>query len=171
MQISNRETTILYNDFINDVNNLENIQNYIQTRILFLLKENGVISESEKQDIISGIDNNSVFNYDILENIYDNYYNKYEKSFNRKNEPFKPKNEKEKVIEDNLIEEHSSDNVKEQLSLFTPREEELANKICDIFNSFDTKYKNTFEVHNVELQRWEQIKSKNEIYQSVLQVL
>lgn len=160
MQISNRETTILYNDFINDVNNLENIQNYIQTRILFLLKENGVISESEKQDIISGIDNNSVFNYDILENIYDNYYNKYEKSFNRKNEPFKPKNEKEKVIEDNLIEEHSSDNVKEQLSLFTPREEELANKICDIFNSFDTKYKNTFEVHNVELQRWEQIKSK-----------
>lgn len=160
MQISNRETTILYNDFINDVNNLENIQNYIQTRILFLLKENGVISESEKQDIISGIDNNSVFNYDILENIYDNYYNKYEKSFNRKNEPFKPKNEKEKVIEDNLIEEHSCDNVKEQLSLFTPREEELANKICDIFNSFDTKYKNTFEVHNVELQRWEQIKSK-----------
>lgn len=160
MQISNRETTILYNDFINNVNNLENIQNYIQTRILFLLKENGVISESEKQDIISGIDNNSVFNYDILENIYDNYYNKYEKSFNRKNEPFKSNNEKEKVIEDNLIEEHSSDNVKEQLSLFTPREEELANKICDIFNSFDTKYKNTFEVHNVELQRWEQIKSK-----------
>lgn len=160
MQISNRETTILYNDFINDVNNLENIQNYIQTRILFLLKENGVISESEKQDIISGIDNNSVFNYDILENIYDNYYNKYEKSFNGKNEPFKSKNEKEKVIEDNLIEEHSSDNVKEQLSLFTPREEELANKICDIFNSFDTKYKNTFEVHNVELQKWEQIKSK-----------
>lgn len=160
MQISNRETTILYNDFISDVNNLENIQNYIQTRILFSLKENGVISESEKQDIISGIDNNSVFNYDILENIYDNYYNKYKKSFNRKNEPFKSKNEKEKVIEDNLIEEHSSDNVKEQLSLFTPREEELANKICDIFNSFDTKYKNTFEVHNVELQKWEQIKSK-----------
>lgn len=160
MQISNRETTILYNDFINNVNNLENIQNYIQTRILFLLKENGVISESEKQDIISGIDNNSVFNYDILENIYDNYYNKYKKSFNRKNESFKSNNEKEKVIEDNLIEEHSSDNVKEQLSLFTPREEELANKICDIFNSFDTKYKNTFEVHNVELQRWEQIKSK-----------
>lgn len=160
MQISNRETTILYNDFISDVNNLENIQNYIQTRILFLLKENGIINESEKQDIISGIDNNSVFNYDILENIYDNYYNKYEKSFNRKNKPFKQKNEKEKVIRDNLIEEHSSDNVKEQLSLFTPREEELANKICDIFNSFDTKYKNTFEVHNVELQRWEHIKSK-----------
>lgn len=160
MQISNRETTILYNDFISDVNNLENIQNYIQTRILFLLKENGIINESEKQNIISGIDNNSVFNYDILENIYDNYYNKYEKSFNRKNEPFKQKNEKEKVIRDNLIEEHSSDNVKEQLSLFTPREEELANKICDIFNSFDTKYKNTFEVHNVELQRWEHIKSK-----------
>lgn len=56
-----------------------------------------MISESEKQDIISGIDNNSVFNYDILENIYDNYYNKYEKSFNRKNEPFKPKMKKRKL--------------------------------------------------------------------------
>lgn len=42
----------------------------------------------------------------------------------------------------------------EQMSLFAPREEELANKICDIFNSFDTKYQNTFEVHNVELQNF-----------------
>ncbi len=48
----------------------------------------------------------------------------------------------------------------EQLTLFTPREEVLANKICDIFNSFDTKYQNTFTVENVELQRWEHIKSK-----------
>lgn len=42
----------------------------------------------------------------------------------------------------------------EQMSLFAPREEELVNKICDIFNSFDTKYQNTFEVHNVELQNF-----------------
>lgn len=46
------------------------------------------------------------------------------------------------------------------MSLFTPREEELASKICDIFNSFDTKYQNTFEVRNVELQRWDHINSK-----------
>ena len=162
MQISNRETTILYNDFISKANDLENIQNYIQTRILFLLKENGRIDEKTKQDIISVVDNNSIFNYEILENIYDNYYNKYEKSFSKKNEPFKQKSidENKQVVYETLIEEQTSDNVKEQLSLFTPREEELANKICDIFNSFDTKYKNTFEVHNVELQRWEHIKSK-----------
>lgn len=162
MQISNRETIILYNDFKSKANDLENIQNYIQTRILFLLKENGRIEEKTKQDIISVVDNNSIFNYEILENIYDNYYNKYEKSFSKKNEPFKQKSidENKQVVDETLIEEQTSDNVKEQLSLFTPREEELANKICDIFNSFDTKYKNTFEVHNVELQRWEHIKSK-----------
>ena len=162
MQISNRETTILYNDFKSKANDLENIQNYIQTRILFLLKENGRIDEKTKQDVISVVDNNSIFNYEILENIYDNYYNKYEKYFSKKNEPFKQKSidENKQVIDETLIEEQTSDNVKEQLSLFTPREEELANKICDIFNSFDTKYKNTFEVHNVELQRWEHIKSK-----------
>ena len=45
------------------------------------------------------------------------------------------------------------------MSLFAPREEELANKICDIFNSFDTKYQNTFEITNVELQAWEHISS------------
>ena len=162
MQISNRETTILYNDFKSKANDLENIQNYIQTRILFLLKENGRIEEKTKQDIISVVDNNSIFNYEILENIYDNYYNKYEKSFSKKNEPFKQKNidENKLVIDETLIEEQTSDNFNEQLSLFIPREKELANKICDIFNSFDTKYKNTFEVHNVELQRWEHIKSK-----------
>lgn len=162
MQISNRETIILYNDFKSKANDLENIQNYIQTRILFLLKENGRIEEKTKQDIISVVDNNSIFNYEILENIYDNYYNKYEKSFSKKNEPFKQKNidENKLVINETLIEEQTSDNFNEQLSLFIPREEELANKICDIFNSFDTKYKNTFEVHNVELQRWEHIKSK-----------
>ena len=162
MQISNRETIILYNDFKSKANDLENIQNYIQTRILFLLKENGRIEEKTKQDIISVVDNNSIFNYEILENIYDNYYNKYEKSFSKKNEPFKQKNidENKLVIDETLIEEQTSDNFNEQLSLFIPREEELANKICDIFNSFDTKYKNTFEVHNVELQRWEHIKSK-----------
>ena len=31
-----------------------------------------------------------------------------------------------------------------KLSLFEERETSLASKICDIFNSFDTKYKNTF---------------------------
>lgn len=48
---------------------------------------------------------------------------------------------------------------KEQMSLFEPREQELANKICDIFNSFDTKYKDTFKIDDVELAVWDHIKS------------
>ena len=60
---------------------------------------------------------------------------------------------------DNVHELNNSNDNVEQMSLFAPREEELANKICDIFNSFDTKYQNTFEIRNVELQVWEHIKS------------
>ena len=47
-----------------------------------------------------------------------------------------------------------------QLSLFESREKLLAEKICDIFNSFDTKFQNTFEIREVELGPWEHIKSK-----------
>lgn len=47
-----------------------------------------------------------------------------------------------------------------QLSLFIPREKELADRIVDIFNSFDTKYKGTFYVDNIELKVWDHIKSK-----------
>ena len=47
-----------------------------------------------------------------------------------------------------------------QMSLFAPREQELADRIVDIFNSFDTKYKGTFYVDKIELEKWEHIKSK-----------
>lgn len=47
-----------------------------------------------------------------------------------------------------------------QMTLFAPREEELADRIVDIFNSFDTKYKGTFYVDDIELKVWDHIKSK-----------
>ena len=47
-----------------------------------------------------------------------------------------------------------------QLTLFAPREQELADRIVDIFNSFDTKYKGTFYVDEVKLEKWDHIKSK-----------
>lgn len=47
-----------------------------------------------------------------------------------------------------------------QMTLFAPREEELADRIVDIFNSFDTKYKGTFYVDDIRLEVWEHIKSK-----------
>lgn len=162
MQISNKETASLYNDFINKANSLDEIQNYIQSKVLFQFKEDNV-NEEEKQDILSGIEKNTIFDYKLLESIYDNYYNKYDRSFNYKKKVVEDNSKNKEVVKDTSKEEiviDKEDNLKEQLSLFAPREEELANKICDIFNSFDTKYQNTFEVHNVELQRWEHIKSK-----------
>lgn len=186
MQIANKETAIIYNDFAEKAKSLENIQNYIQTNVLFQFKDDKILNNEEKQNFLSGIEVNTPFNNEILEKIYDNYVNKYEHSFKRKINTTQEKEntlsfDKEKVYINNeevseeefdeeftKMEEENFDNVHglndsnnsvEQMSLFAPREEELANKICDIFNSFDTKYQNTFEIHNVELQVWEHIKS------------
>lgn len=185
MQIANKETAIIYNDFVEKATSLENIQNYIQTNVLFQFKDDKILSNEEKQNFLSGIEVNTPFNNEILENIYDSYVNRYEHSFKRKVNPIQEENtlsfdsekvyiNNEEVSEEEFDEEltktegehfdnvhrlNDSNNSVEQMSLFAPREEELANKICDIFNSFDTKYQNTFEIHNVELQVWEHIKS------------
>ncbi len=175
MQIANKETAIIYKDFIEKADSLETVQNYIQTKVLFQYKEDEFFNNEEKETFLSGIETTTPFNLKVLTNLYDSYINRYEMSFKKQ----KPKVEKElekhyqKVEKDNSnVEEEIVEEVPEikyntnvissteQLSLFTPREEELASKICDIFNSFDTKYQNTFEVHNVELQKWEHIKSK-----------
>ena len=61
--------------------------------------------------------------------------------------------EKEKVDINN--------NEKEQLSLFTTREQELADVIVDMFNkcSKDTIWENSFSSTNIELKKWDHIKS------------
>jgi len=48
-----------------------------------------------------------------------------------------------------------------QLSLFESREQELANRIVKIFNSFDTKFKDTFYVESIDLSKWTNIPNKN----------
>ncbi len=52
-------------------------------------------------------------------------------------------------------------NEKEQLSLFTTREQELADVIVDMFNkcSKDTIWENSFSSTNIELKKWDHIKS------------
>lgn len=152
MQIANKETAILYNDFKEKAMSLEDVQNFIRTNILFNLKNNEMLGEDEKKQFLSSIENNIHFNYEILDKIYNYYTNKYKL-------PLKKKIDK---IENNeeIVSNTFSSQTNTQLSLFVPREEELANKICDIFNSFDTKYQNTFEVADVELQVWEHISSK-----------
>lgn len=182
LQISNKETATIFNDFINKVNEIESIQNYIQTNVLFNYKNEKNVSNKEKEEFINGIEDNSQFDYKTLESIYDGYLKKYENSFKKAREHkdvltyarFNTEDQAKNYVDpiakirvDGLVNEELSNQKKdnniitsEQMSLFTPREEELASKICDIFNSFDTKYQNTFEVRNVELQRWDHINSK-----------
>lgn len=179
MQIANKETAILYNDFVEKASSLESVQDYIQKSILSQFKEDKYFTEEERQNFMSNIENNTLFNNEILDGIYNNYVTRYENSFKRKISISKENTlsfDNEEVSEEEFDEvffkeeEEQFDNINElnnqtnndsvgQMSLFAPREEELANKICDIFNSFDTKYQNTFKIDNVELQAWEHIKS------------
>lgn len=169
MQIANKETTILYKDFMERAISLETVQNYIQKNVLSQFKDDKYFNEEEKQNFLSIIENKTFFNNQILENIYETYVNKYKNSFKKKiniigaisldkNDINNKELQKEEHFDN--VNDLKEDNYIEQMSLFAPREEELASKICDIFNSFDTKYQNTFEIYNVELQRWEHISSK-----------
>lgn len=47
-----------------------------------------------------------------------------------------------------------------QLSLFASREQELAERLLDILNSFDTKWKGNLELSSVEVKKWDHVKSK-----------
>ena len=159
MEIANKETAILYKDFIKKATILESIQNNIQNNVLSQFKENNFLTEEEKQDFIFDLELNTHIDEKTLNSIYDSYIKKYEKAF-KKTVENSDKTDIEKTNEIKQKIKTTSDDSNEQLSLFAPREEELANKLCDIFNSFDTKYQNTFEISNVELQVWEHTPSK-----------
>ena len=50
-------------------------------------------------------------------------------------------------------------NTNSQLSLFATQEQELADRLLEIFNSFDTKYKGNLFINKIELEKWDHIKS------------
>ena len=50
-------------------------------------------------------------------------------------------------------------NLQTQLSLFAAKEQEFADRIVEELNSLDTKYKGTFYIENLELKKWDHIKS------------
>ena len=173
MQIANKETNIIYNDFVKKATLFEKVQDYIQSNVLAQYKSNELLNEIDKQNFITNIENESKINDKILDYIYNYYNEKYNLKFFKKEiqdaNSLRISNEEDKKRlykeENNYFAEDSNNEIVpnndgKQISLFAPAEEELANKICDIFNSFDTKYKNTFVVNNVELQQWEHIKSK-----------
>jgi len=76
------------------------------------------------------------------------------------------KEDNKSIYEDDEDEiEEEKENIKSnsisQLSLFESREQELANRIVKIFNSFDTKFKDTFYVDEVDLSKWTHVPSNN----------
>lgn len=232
MQISNKETAKIYKDFSLNADRLSKIQDEFKNIVIDQHKSNEYISNDNIQNMLMRVENETGYNYELLNIIYQNVFDKYSyinKQFNslKNNVEDKVNDSYENIVEElkepyvlsditmkngkyyvddkeisqeefdeafgraeeehmdfiyqhgvmeapeeedyDLYEEYEEEQEEnnnfqtfenEQLTLFTPREEELANKICDIFNSFDTKYQNTFSIDNVELQRWEHIKSK-----------
>lgn len=68
------------------------------------------------------------------------------------------------TVKENTLTEKNVDiishNEVNQLSLFASREQELAERLLDILNSFDTKWKGNLEISSVEVKKWDHIKSK-----------
>ena len=151
MQIVNKETTTIYREFQLLVSNLSNVKDEIKEIVLSNNKIDNYDYELDKEYLIEISERNDL-NTKLVNDIYNSFLNKYKHiNFSFQNN----------VVSENVKMPIKEDNIDtKQLSLFEPREETLASKICDIFNSFDTKYRNTFEIANVELQRWEHISSK-----------
>ena len=119
--------------------------------------KNGLGTTYSKDDVISNENGNFIGNYKLTESEYNKLLNKELSEHNNiQEEKEDTKSSNEKSI------------VKEQISLFAPREEELANKICNIFNSFDTKYKDTFSIEQVAVEDFEIKSKKNKTLSIVL---
>lgn len=183
MEIANKETAIIYNQFSKDAINLENMSEELKKMVIDQYRNNDFITNSDLEAFLLAVETKSGYDYEFIRNIYSNLFEKYSYINERAR-----KNNIDYVTDENIsedqfneiftrAEEENFDNLynlndssneyndelyseNNQLSLFEPREYALASKICDIFNSFDTKYQNTFEVGNIELQRWEHISSK-----------
>ena len=150
MQIINKETVTLYNDFSKLADDLYKVQNTIQDNVLNQYKSNSFLTEYDKEKYLNNIVNNSSYSYELLDSIYNNYVNRYKVLFLNS-----------EINDNEYLEEDKKSDELVQMSLFVSREEELANKICDIFNSFNTKYQGTFEIDSVNVEKWEHISSKN----------
>ena len=186
MQIANKETAILYQDFFLNAKKMIHIRNAFRSEIIAQYKTDEILSEREVENYIEVTQNNTGYNYGLLIDMYNNLCNKYlyiklknEQAFLSRvyvrfaNDEEDGRNIKKEFAEaekqrKQVLEEEKQFDLNEQLSLFPQKEEELAKKICDIFNSFDTKYKNTFEIQNLELQTWEHIKSKKRNLEIIL---
>lgn len=166
MQVANKETATIYIDFSYNATKIGKIQNKLKDIVIDQHKNNDYIPNTDLEAMLMAIENESGYDYEYINSIYSNLLTKYSYINKEKQKEVidvQTNNiveEKKNAIEQEKAKENNIFYDNEQLSLFEPRENQLASKICDIFNSFDTKYQNTLEVDNVELQRWEHISSK-----------
>ena len=77
MQIANKETAILYKDFSIDAQKLIHLQSMLKDNIITQYKTDEILSEDDKQNYIETLQNNTGYDYEFLNNIYDNLFDKY----------------------------------------------------------------------------------------------
>ncbi|MDO5002774.1 MAG: SNF2-related protein [bacterium] len=149
-----------YNDEIDLINHILNKHKIYDINLDF--NEDGDLIAEDDDNVWEGKGFynflfDGLFNYnddgtvDLVDNKDLERLKEYRKKYDVKKEVIIP-TEKEKVI----VKDRSNTS---QLTLFAPREQELADRLVDIFNSFDTKYKGTFYVDSIELEKWNHIKS------------
>ncbi len=161
LQIINKEVFDVFETVKDRAIKIDKVQDKLRNIVLEEYKNNNFISNIDLQNILELTEHESGLKYEDIKNIYDGLIVKY--SYINKKQISLTEKIITKKEDDIQIESHSNKKIsteKGQLSLFTPEYEELANKICNIFNSFDTKYKNSFVIDNVELEKWEHISSK-----------
>ena len=81
MQIINKETAFLYNDFKTVAQDLYKIQNTIQNNVLEQYKTNTFLNDLDKEKYLNNILENSRYNYELLDSIYTKYVNRYKTLF------------------------------------------------------------------------------------------
>ena len=161
LNISNKVSWDLYNDARKVIADLRKEKANISNQIIQIEKEKKV-EEKNNNDNHEAIVNWNVDDDGVLKTYSGN------NSLFEISECQDMSDEQIEELIDDVLEESNYKNEtpvkntseKIQLSLLETREEELAKELLDRFNNADTKYKNTFEIEEIELKVWDHIKSK-----------
>ena len=156
-----------YNDEIDLIDHILSLHD-INDIIIDFDEDGNIIANDEDNNVWEGKEFydflfNELFNYDENGNVnlvgkedidrLKQYCEKYEN--NTEEIEIKLPTEKEKNIDNKIRYEQPA-----QLSLFATREQELADRILEIFKSFDTKWKDNLEISSIKLEKWDHISSK-----------
>ncbi len=151
-----------YNDEVDLVEHILNQHKIYDIRVNFNSNEEIVMFDDDNVwtgiEVYDFLDEIFQYNEDGTVDLVDNHDLERIKGYRKKYET--PIVEKEEILsEKEKVLDNTSTNTQEQLVLFTPREQELADRLLDILNSFDTKWKGNLQIESVELKKWDHIKS------------